>query len=161
MNYFIQTCSFEFLHEKGKGSLIGLLIPIPHSIYNLGSFFSCWRMSQVWVPAATPTATDISLHERQEISSSIGAMKYIEDMDDGANSAAADEARVEGRDRWQPAAFIAFGVYMCGSSMPWLPFQPTNKFDVAQVRCARKLSSFISFTEFYVCALFFSIAMFI
>lgn len=35
--------------------------------------------------------------------------------------------------RWHAAAFVAFGVYMCGSSMPWLPFQPTNKFDVAQV----------------------------
>ena len=88
------------------------------------------------MPATTTGASSAAVNEEgREESNRYDAAKCEDEEAYKAGSTVGDSVAVETGGHWHAAAFVAFGVYMCGSSMPWLPFQPTNKFDVAQVWC--------------------------
>lgn len=106
------------------------MLVISNSKPNLEFLAFLLILRQVWGPA-TIGASSAEIEEDREDSKRNDAAKCEDEAYKADNIVG-----VEKGGRWHAAAFVAFGVYMCGSSMPWLPFQPTNKFDVAQVWCS-------------------------
>ena len=67
------------------------------------------------------------------VSPTLSSKTAAEGGDDGASTGAQERTDAV------PIAYVAFGCYICGESMPWLPrpseTEACRRFDVAQVGC--------------------------